>query len=78
MITKSKYYFFCNDLSKKIELKDAPQIIIHCASANKNSYDLNAKINLRKNIDITKNIINYANSNNVKKIFSFPQLTHMV
>jgi nucleoside-diphosphate-sugar epimerase len=66
---KNINYFYCKDLSKKIKLSITPKVIIHCAGVNKiNKKKIKKKI-FDKNVEITNSIINYANKNNVKKIF---------
>ncbi len=66
---KSKNFFFCKDLSKKFKFNKKIDIIIHCASSNKKFFEKN-KINaFKKNLRITKNLIKYANFNNVNKFF---------
>ena len=67
---KNIKYFFFKDLTKKIKLNLKPDIVIHCAGVNK-SFDKsdNYKKNFDSNILMVKNIINYSNENNVKKVF---------
>lgn len=61
-----KNYFFCSDLSKKINLKKKPITIIHCAGTNKDSFRLNKKSKFKKNLRITKNLIHFSNQYDVK------------
>jgi nucleoside-diphosphate-sugar epimerase len=72
---KRKNLYFSKDLKKKIYLEKIPDIIIHCASINK-SFDETDKKKKKfiKNIEMVKNIINYANINKVKKIIFFSSI----
>jgi len=67
---KKKSNYFKQNLLKPIKLKFKPQIIIHCAAKHPNSKIGSDMKNIYlTNIKITKNLINFANKNNVKKIF---------
>ena len=67
---KKKFKFFYQNLLKPINLKLKPHVIIHCAAKHPNSkYGNNMKNIYSTNIKITKNLIKFANKNDVKKIF---------
>lgn len=67
---RNKLKFFYQNLLKPIKLKLKPHVIIHCAAKHPNS---SSGSNMRNiyftNIKITKNLIKFANKNDVKKIF---------
>jgi nucleoside-diphosphate-sugar epimerase len=67
-VLRNKKNLFKVDLSKKIRIKSPKKInlIIHCAS--KCPYHKQTKKNYKINIIITKNIINFSKSNNIKNI----------
>tara|TARA_Y100000816_G_C26091012_1_gene576564 strand:+ start:304 stop:1167 length:864 start_codon:yes stop_codon:yes gene_type:complete len=60
-------YFFC-DLEKSIKLKLKIDVIIHCASKNRQKFN-DVKNTYNPNVLMTKNLIEFANNNMVKKIF---------
>lgn len=60
-------YFFC-DLEKNINIKFKIEIIIHCASKDRQKSN-SFKYTYKPNIMMTKNLIDFANKNSVKKIF---------
>lgn len=61
---------FYQNLLKPIKLKLKPHAIIHCAAKHPNSRSgSNMKNIYFTNMKITKNLIKFANKNNVKKIF---------
>lgn len=72
---KKKNFYYSKDLSNKIFLSDVPDVIIHCAAINKNFDSSDKKKNkFIKNVKITKNIIDFANNNKVKKIIFFSSM----
>lgn len=66
---KSKNFFFCQDLSKKFQLNEKINIIIHCAGSNKKTFKNNKKNIFNKNLKIIKNLIEFSNRNCVNKFF---------
>ena len=67
---KKKSNYFNQNLLKPIKLNFKPQIIIHCAAKHPNSKTGGDMKNIYlTNIKITKNLINFANKNNVKSVF---------
>jgi len=67
---KRKFNFFYQNLLKPIKLKLKPHVVIHCAAKHPNSSLGNNMKNIyNTNIKITKNLIKFANKNEVKKIF---------
>ena len=69
-INNKKKKFFYQNLLKPIKLKLKPHAIIHCAAKHPNSRSgSNMKNVYFTNMKITKNLIKFANKNNVKKIF---------
>ena len=73
---RNKLKFFYQTLLKPIKLKLKPHVIIHCAAKHPNS---SSGSNMRNiyftNIKITKNLIKFANKNDVKKIFFLSSIT---
>lgn len=66
---KNKKKIFYQDLTKSISFKLKIDAIIHCAAKNPLSKTgSNPKNIYSANIQMTKNIINFSNKNNVKKI----------
>jgi len=66
---KGKNSFFYQDLTKPINIKMKPDVVIHCASKHPFSKVEGGMKNLYlTNVKITKNIINYCNKKNVKKV----------
>jgi|TARA_B110000444_G_scaffold183625_1_gene172587 nucleoside-diphosphate-sugar epimerase len=65
---KNKIY---KDLTKPLSIKSDIDTIIHCAGMTPNSKMNNMKKIYSLNLKIIKNIINFANKNNVKKIIFF-------
>ena len=66
---KNKKNLFKVDLTKKIKLNSLINfdLVIHCAS--RTPFHKETMTNYKKNILITKNVIDFAKLNNVKKIF---------
>ena len=60
---------FNQDLTKPINIKMTPDVVIHCASKHPFSKVKGGMKNLYStNVKITKNIINFCNKKNVKKV----------
>ena len=65
-----KYIIKFQNLTNKINIKFAPDAIIHCAAKHPNSKSGNSMKNIHStNIKITKNLIKFSNKNHIKKIF---------
>ena len=69
-INRKKFNFFYQNLLKPIKLKLKPHAIIHCAGKHTNSKSGSNMKNIYSiNMKITKNLIKFANKNNVSIIF---------